>query len=578
MTGALTSVFLTLTPLLPLALSVAVVSQRGREVVALLLPLAPLPALGAALIAAPGADILLPSLLLGLDLGIDENRRLLLEMTALLWIAAGFYGRGYIPRDARQHRYNAFFLATMGGNLGLIVALDAPGFYLFFSLMTLSSYILVVFEGSARAYAAGRVYLVLSLLGEMALLFGLLRAVEAADSLMIADIPAALAEGEEVTLLLLFAGFALKAGQLPLHVWLPLAHPAAPTPASAVLSGAMIKAGLLGMILFLPLGEASLPSLGLPLAVLGLATAFYGVLCGLSQTNPKTVLAYSSLSQMGLLVAALGVILSAPGSEYLLLPAVVLYAMHHGFSKAALFLSVGVVQRSDYGRSVALVVAGIAALAIAGGPLTAGGLVKFLLKKGVETGQGESAVLVAALLSWSAVATTLLMLRFLLVLAREPGHEPADPGTALLLWGPFLLLALLGQVLPWTLTLMEGPLHWGPAISAYGLWESSWPILLALGLALLWRQARRAGLPAPPSVPEGDWIVLLPTQRVSATGFRLLYRRLARPLRRRPQFVTAVAEKASAEVARLDAGLQQRRQEALALVLLAAAVGASLLW
>ena len=88
-------------------------------------------------------------------------------------------------------------------------------------------------------------------------------------------------------------------GLVPLHVWLPLAHPAAPMPASAVLSGAIIKAGVIGLIRFLPF-DGALPDWGAVLTAVGLLTAFYGVAVGITQANPKTVLAYSSVSQMGL--------------------------------------------------------------------------------------------------------------------------------------------------------------------------------------------------------------------------------------------------------------------------------------
>lgn len=571
---------LALTPFLPLALALAMVPRPSRAAVGLLLPLAPLPALGAALLVQPGQEMLLPGVLLGLDLGLDARRRLLLLVTALLWLAGAVYSRGYLRGRAGRARYEAFFLVTMGGNLGLIVALDVPGFYLFFSLMTLASYILVVFEGSERAYRAGRAYILLSILGETALLLGFLRATAAAESLVIAAIPAALAEGEAATLLLLFAGFAIKAGQLPLHVWLPLAHSAAPTPASAVLSGAMIKAGLLGMVLFLPLGEAALPGPGLALAGLGLATAFYGVFCGLSQDDPKTVLAYSSLSQMGLLVAALGVVLAAPEAGPLLLPAVLLYAAHHGLSKAALFFAVGVVRQTDRGRLAALAVAVVAAAAIAGAPLTAGALAKLLLKQAAETGAeaGEGAragALLLALLSASAVATGLLMLRFLARLGVAAAAAAERPGAGALLWLPFLAIALLGQVLPWMIVASDrggAAAGWGSALTAYGLWESGWPPLLAIALLLLWRRLRRAGLPAPPPVPEGDWLALLPDRRASLAAWLGLYRRGAFALRRRPKLLAEATVRATALPARLEAGLLARAPGALALLLLAAAL------
>src|SRR5690606_7309656 len=106
---------------------------------------------------------------------------------------------------------------------------------------------------------------------------------------------------------LVLAGFGIKAGALPLHVWLPLAHPAAPTPASAVLSGAMIKAGLLGWLRFLPLGLVALPGWAALLMVLGVVAVFFGAAAGAVQQDAKAVLAYSSISQMGLMIIGLAI-------------------------------------------------------------------------------------------------------------------------------------------------------------------------------------------------------------------------------------------------------------------------------
>ena len=103
----------------------------------------------------------------------------------------------------------------------------------------------------------------------------------------------------------LILGFGLKMGLVPLHVWMPLAHPVAPIPASAVLSGIIVKAGVIGLIRFLPL-EVPSPDWGMALVGLGLLTAFYGVLVGLTQPHAKTILAYSTVSQMGVVAAVLG--------------------------------------------------------------------------------------------------------------------------------------------------------------------------------------------------------------------------------------------------------------------------------
>src|SRR5271169_665226 len=131
------------------------------------------------------------------------------------------------------------------------------------------------------------------------------------SSLLIRDAVAALPTSPwlHAALALLILGFGLKIGLAPLHVWMPLTYTAAPIPAAAVLSGAAVKAGVI-FIRFMPFENAS-PGWGVAFAAAGFFSAFYGVAIGITQSNPKTVLAYSSVSQMGLLAAVIGMGLGA---------------------------------------------------------------------------------------------------------------------------------------------------------------------------------------------------------------------------------------------------------------------------
>ena len=159
--------------------------------------------------------------------------------------------------------------------------------------------------------------------------------------MIIAEVVAALnaAPARDVILSLLIAGFGMKIALLPMHFWMPLSYTASPVPAAAVLSGAAVKAGIIGLIRFLPFDMAS-PGWGELLTIVGLCGAFYGVVVGITQSDPKTVLAYSSVSQMGLLAAVLGMGLSAGNGEAA--PIAAFYAAHHVLVKGALFLAVGV--------------------------------------------------------------------------------------------------------------------------------------------------------------------------------------------------------------------------------------------
>lgn len=245
--------------------------------------------------------------------------------------------------------------------------------------MGLSSYGLVVHEGDRDALRAGRVYLILTLCAEVVLFMAMI--LIATQTGTVVPTPEDLTRLGDLTIGLLILGLAVKAGLVPLHVWLPLAHPAAPIPASAVLSGAMIKVALLGWLRFLPIGELALPGWGLLFVVVGLATAFFAVPIGLVQSNPKVLLAYSSLSKMGLMVVVVGATLIEPAIAGAVVIGIGLYAGHHALSKGALFLGVGL-RKSAPGPSQSWVLVGllVLALSMAAVPLTGGAVAKYGIK------------------------------------------------------------------------------------------------------------------------------------------------------------------------------------------------------
>jgi multicomponent Na+:H+ antiporter subunit A len=158
---------------------------------------------------------------------------------------------------------------------------------------------------------------------------------------------------------------------------MPLAYTAAPIPAAAVLSGAGVKAGVIGFIRFLPL-EVAMPQWGETLAAAGLFSAFYGVAVGITQRNPKTVLAYSSISQMGLLAAALGMGLAAGDAGAGL--GASFSAAHHVLVKGGLFLAIGLAALAGARLAPVLIPAAVLALGLGGLPLTGGALAKLAVK------------------------------------------------------------------------------------------------------------------------------------------------------------------------------------------------------
>jgi formate hydrogenlyase subunit 3/multisubunit Na+/H+ antiporter MnhD subunit len=240
----------------PLGLLAACLSEAARRRMPGLLWLAPLPGLAAALLAADGPPLVLDEARLRFTLALDAPAALLLGVAALLWSAAGAYAFGYLGAKPGAGRFAVWWLLTLSGSLGVFIAGDLGTFYLAFAAVSLAACGLVVHDRTDRARRAGGIYLLLAVLGEVCLLlaFALLADATPGPSIAIADVVAALpgAPSRGLMVALLVAGFGLKAGLVPLHVWLPLAHPVAPMPASAVLSGAIIKAGVIGLVRFLP--------------------------------------------------------------------------------------------------------------------------------------------------------------------------------------------------------------------------------------------------------------------------------------------------------------------------------------
>jgi len=474
----------------PLALLAACLWKWARERVPSLLVFAPLPAFVAAWLEAGGASVVFPPALLGLRFELDPSGAMLLAAGALLWATAGAYAGIYLRDKPNRGRFVVWWLMTLVGNLGTFLVADLAGFYLFFTVASLAAYGLVAFDETPEAKRAAGLYVGLAVLGEAFLLMALVLLAQSVPtgSSLISDAVAALAQSpwRAYALAFLFLAFGLKIGLVPFHVWMPLTYTAAPIAAAAVLSGPAVKVGVIGFIRFLPFATA-MPGWGEVLTIVGVFSAYFGVLVGITQSNPKTILAYSSVSQMGLLAAILGMGLSAGDQST---PLVATFsAVFHVLVKGGLFLALGLVAPTRRGVWLVLVPAAVLALGLGGLPLTGGALAKSLAKP--VLGDGAIGVLV----SLAAVGSTLLMLHFLRR-TWDQTHEVDTLGAR----AAWLVTAFAAIVLPWILypDVADAPLQ--DALGLKELWGALWPVALGalLGLAL-WRWGE-----ALPRIPAGD--------------------------------------------------------------------------
>ncbi len=275
------------------------------------------------------------------------------------------YGRAYLAGDEGRLALGpswCFYNLLTASMIVVLTASNALLFLVSWEVMTLASFFLVTYDHDrAESRLAGRLYLIAAHIGTAFLVVFVLLGRRYTGTLDMSQWPAAFAGIPAARLGLLFVclviGFGTKAGFMPLHVWLPEAHPAAPSHVSAVMSGVMIKTGIYGLLRFgTMLGTPALWWGGLLVAV-GLASCVFGILFALAQQDIKRQLAYSSVENMGIVALALGVALVAralqlPTVALLALAAALLHVLNHAVFKSLLFFGAGAIYRATHTRNL----------------------------------------------------------------------------------------------------------------------------------------------------------------------------------------------------------------------------------
>lgn len=296
-----------------------------------------------------------------LALGLDPLAACFVLPLLVVVSTGAVYGLKYWPQQdnpATGCKLRLFYGLISGAMILLLLARNGILFLMAWEVMALSGFFLITTEDHKEdVRRAGFIYLVATHTGTLALFAMFVLLGQAAGSLDLPVAGALPATGSTLIFLLALLGFGMKAGLMPLHIWLPGAHAAAPSHASALLSGVMIKTGIYGLVRVTSLFAEIPPWWGWTILLLGAISGVMGVALALAQHDIKRLLAYHSVENIGIIAMGLG--LALLGRSYglttlmvLALSGCLLHVANHGFFKSLLFLSAGSVIHAVGSRKI----------------------------------------------------------------------------------------------------------------------------------------------------------------------------------------------------------------------------------
>ena len=357
----------------------------------------------------------------GLFLKLDGFRLIYSCIALFMWAVSILFSKEYFAHYSHKARYYSFLLITMFATLGVFLSADFFTMFIFFEIMSLSSYVWVAQEETPEALKAGVTYLAIAVIGGMVMLMGLFLLKDALGTLRMDELYGSVQKvwneksGQIYTAgFLMLVGLGAKAGMFPLHFWLPKAHPVAPAPASALLSGILTKCGVFGILVLTAqvfVHDLTWGSVILTLGVIGMVV---GAVLAVFSVNLKRTLACSSVSQIGFILVGVGMQCFLGEENALAVRGTFLHMVNHSLIKLLLFNCAGVVYMNlhaldfnsvkGFGRKKPFLMFCflMGALGIGGMPLWNGYVSKTLLHEGIVeyiahlTHLGESAVLFRA--------------------------------------------------------------------------------------------------------------------------------------------------------------------------------------
>ena len=381
---------------------------------------------------------------MGLTFAADGFRCLMALLAAIGWFEATLMLREYFLHSHRRNRYYVFWLLTLTGTVGVFLSADLFTTFVFFEVMSFASWVMVVHTEKPDALKAAETYLAVAVIGGLATLMGIFMLYKLLGTLDIDSLYDAAAAVENkgylwAASLLTLVGFAAKAGSFPLHIWLPTAHPAAPAPASAVLSGVIIKTGVFGILVLSTQVFRYNYTWGMMLLVLGVITMLLGAVLAVFSVDLKRTFACSSVSQIGFILTGIAMQCLLGHHNALAVDGTLLHIVNHASVKLILFPAAGVIYCTTHtfdfnkirgfgkNKPLLMLVMGIPMASLAGVPGLNGYVSKTLLHESIveyihlvpETAALFTAVEWAFLLAGGLTAAYMLKVFFCLFI-RSP--------------------------------------------------------------------------------------------------------------------------------------------------------------
>lgn len=284
----------------------------------------------------------------GLHLSLDGFRVLYGSIAAFMWMMTIIFSKEYFKQYRNRNRYYLFNLLTLGATVGVLLSADLYTTFIFFEMMSFTSYVWVAHDEKKESLRAAETYLAIAIIGGLTMLMGLFLLYDAIGTLEMSQILAGCNAYPNKSRLyaagicLLF-GFGAKAGAFPLHIWLPKAHPVAPAPASALLSGILTKSGIFGILIVSCNIFLYDKKWGYLMLAIGTCTMLSGALLAIFSVDLKRALACSSVSQIGFILIGIAMQCLLGMENALAVRGTLLHMVNHSLFKLVLFMAAGVI-------------------------------------------------------------------------------------------------------------------------------------------------------------------------------------------------------------------------------------------